>query len=60
MEIIVVVVVVLLILVFWISIKVDIALTLYLAKLVGSKKRWVGQLILFVLLLPIFLFFLGG
>ena len=54
------VVVVLLILIFWISIKLDISTTWYLAKLVGSKKRWVGQLILFVLLLPIFLYLLGG
>ncbi len=58
MEIIIIIAVI--IILFYLLIRMDIAWTWYLARLVGSKKRWVGQLIGFIILLPIFLYFFGG
>jgi len=58
MEIIVVLAVLLFI--FYLLIKADNAMTLYVASLVGSKKRWVGGLIIWIIIIIIGLFFLGG
>ena len=58
MEIIIVLAVLLFI--FFLLIKVDNAMTLYVASLVGSKKRWVGGLIIWIIIIIVGLFFLGG
>ena len=56
MEIIILIAVI--IIIFYLFIRMDMALTLYVASLVGSKKRWVGGLIIWIIIIIIELSFL--
>ena len=49
MEIIILIAVI--IIIFYLFIRMDMALTLYVASLVGSKKRWVGGLIIWIIII---------
>ena len=57
MEIIILIAVI--IIIFYLFIRMDMALTLYVASLVGSKKRWVGGLIIWIIIIIIGFFFLS-
>ena len=57
MEIIILIAVI--IIIFYLFIRMDMALTLYVAGLVGSKKRWVGGLIIWIIIIIIGFFFLS-
>ena len=48
------------IVIFYMIIKIDLEITLWAAKLVGSKKRWVGGLIIWIVIgIPLLILFSG-
>ena len=48
------------IVIFYMLIKMDLEITLWVAKLVGSKKRWVGGLIIWIFIgIPLLILFSG-
>ena len=46
--------------IFYIIYKIDLKITLWAARLVGSKKRWVGGLIIWIFIgIPLLILFSG-